>query len=162
MAEGTVFYTCLLVLFCVTTISCNCPETWVTFGGSCYLFAFGQDSDFTEARHYCQLHHDAYLVEVNDAHENNFIVYLLNNFKDHLWWIGLSDETIEGEWKWVNSDARPEFTYWAAGQPDSYHGSNEDCALFHVHANYTWHDVGCDIKCGIICEKEEEEPVVVG
>ena len=41
--------------------------------------------------------------------------------------IGLNDLKKEGEWVWYD-ESRPEFTYWALGEPNDYH-TGEDFAV---------------------------------
>lgn len=68
-------------------------------------------------------------------------------------WIGLTDEGVEGQWKWV--DGTPlTTTYWGKDQPNSYDGRNQDCVEFWHRATGTgdWNDEHCDVKQYFICE----------
>jgi GH24 family phage-related lysozyme (muramidase) len=48
------------------------------------------------------------LVTVNDAAENQFLVNTFGNLNR---WIGLTDEVVEGQFKWVNGEAVT-YTNW--------------------------------------------------
>jgi Ca2+-binding RTX toxin-like protein len=67
------------------------------------------------------------LVTVNDATENQFLVNTFGGTEQL--WIGLTDEVVEGQFKWVNGEAVT-YTNWLINQPDNF-GGNED----YVHLN---------------------------
>lgn len=73
------------------------------------------------------------------------------------WWIGLTDETVEGEWVWYPTNQAPEYDDWVPGEPNSNGGSlDEDCASMYLdknHQNYQWVDVQCNQVHGPICER---------
>ncbi|XP_052807184.1 C-type lectin domain family 2 member D-like [Mya arenaria] len=57
-----------------------CPDSWIAFHESCYLFAQHENTSFTEAEHFCEAH-GANLVTIDDVHENNFVFSVVY---DHL------------------------------------------------------------------------------
>jgi hypothetical protein len=67
------------------------------------------------------------LVTVNDEAENQFLV---KTFDTERLWIGLTDEVVEGEFRWVNGEV---FTYnnWGTNQPDNA-GGQEDYVEINV------------------------------
>uniref|UniRef100_A0AAY4DY81 C-type lectin domain-containing protein n=1 Tax=Denticeps clupeoides TaxID=299321 RepID=A0AAY4DY81_9TELE len=70
-------------------------------------------------------------------------------------WIGLSDESEEGKWTWVDTTTA-HTTFWGKGQPDNWASVDEDCAVFHSKDDNplsTWHDHKCLSKHLAICEK---------
>jgi hypothetical protein len=71
-------------------------------------------------------------------------------YQGHCYWIGLSDEQIEGNWIWYHSNTTPLFFDWGPSQPDP--GNNEDCAIFWGPFDYLWGDLGCDWKCQPVCK----------
>jgi len=77
------------------------------------------------------------LVTVNDAAENQFLV---NSFggTEQLW-IGLTDEVVEGQFKWVNGEAVT-YTNWLGGQPDNSGGA-ENYAQIFGGTNGQWNDL---------------------
>jgi large repetitive protein len=75
------------------------------------------------------------LVSINSAAENQFLV---DRFGSSLFWIGLTDETVEGQWRWVNGDPYI-YTNWYSGQPDNG-GNNEDYAVLNWGGG-RWNDV---------------------
>jgi Ca2+-binding RTX toxin-like protein len=84
------------------------------------------------------------LVTVNDAAENQFLVNTVGNLNR---WIGLTDEVVEGQFKWVNGEAVT-YTNWIPGQPDNA-GGNQD----YVYIDSTqkrWDDFGIGTAQGII------------
>ncbi|XP_075758607.1 hepatic lectin-like isoform X4 [Pelodiscus sinensis] len=124
------------------------PEAreWEYFSGKCYYFSLRVTS-WQTAKALCEEKH-AQLAIINSHAKQNFIMY---RTRDKRFWIGLSDQNAEGEWKWIDgSDSTAGFTYWKEGEPsDSNH--NEDCA--HVWTYGEWNDVHCTYECYYICEK---------
>uniref|UniRef100_A0A3Q1H109 C-type lectin domain-containing protein n=1 Tax=Acanthochromis polyacanthus TaxID=80966 RepID=A0A3Q1H109_9TELE len=88
------------------------------------------------------------LVIINSREEQNFVLQLQKSL-----WIGLTDATTEGVWKWVDGTP-PTVSYWGTNEPNSYKGSDEDCGeiKFFVEEN-NWNDKPCHVKNVWICEK---------
>ncbi|XP_052761573.1 C-type lectin domain family 10 member A-like [Mya arenaria] len=145
----------------------TCPDSWVPYHDSCYYFHY-DSLDFITAEHYCT-QHNSHLVHIDDAAENAFIKNRIEHISPKTsWWIGLTDEQIEGVYKWVDIDEEMlpgAFTDWAPGQPDDYHHL-EDCGLM-MHGNWSgilwlWNDARCDAKFPAICELRDGQSEIVG
>ncbi|XP_039369797.1 F-box/LRR-repeat protein 12 isoform X3 [Mauremys reevesii] len=129
------------------------PEAreWEYFSGKCYYFSL-RETSWQGAKVLCEEEHSR-LAIVNSRAQQNFIMYRTRNQR---FWIGLSDENSEGEWKWIDgSDSTTGFTYWKEGEPNNS-GQNEDCA--HVWTYGEWNDVHCTYECYYICEKPAPPP----
>lgn len=73
-----------------------------------------------EARDYCKSL-GGYLATATTPAENQF---LYENFgKDHVVWLGATDEIRNGDWKWITGEPWS-FQRWAGGEP-SNHGNKE-------------------------------------
>ena len=69
------------------------------------------------------------------------------------YWIGLTDELIEGMWLWQSSGIPANYTDWGPGEPNSYHG-DQDCVFYHSGENYMWADINClSSEFRPLCEK---------
>ncbi|XP_045183011.2 asialoglycoprotein receptor 1-like [Mercenaria mercenaria] len=145
----------LLASFLSSALSdTTCPDAWVADRGSCYLFSIDQTSTFVEAQHYCG-QHDAHLTIIDDDFENNFLKSFVRKFRHTNWWIGLTDELVEGDWRWYKTQEVPVFTDWAPNEPNSYGGKhNEDCGVMHTSTDFKWVDDLCSLHYSPICEKE--------
>ena len=67
------------------------------------------------------------------------------------YWIGLTDETKEGEFVWQNSlEKLGKWTNWIPGEPNQL--GNEDCVEMKSFRGWQWNDGKCDIQRGFICE----------
>ena len=62
-------------------------------------------------------------------------------------WIGASDLTTEGQWRWVDGSPLA-WTHWKPGEPNNY-GSGEDCG--QMLADGTWNDAGCAAALPYAC-----------
>uniref|UniRef100_UPI003AABC0DC C-type lectin domain family 17, member A-like n=1 Tax=Centroberyx gerrardi TaxID=166262 RepID=UPI003AABC0DC len=90
------------------------------------------------------------LAIINSPEEMSFINGLYGD-GDEIW-IGLNDERVEGDWKWVDGTSLTT-AYWGSDQPNSWNG-HQDCAEFwrrHT-GNGVWNDESCDKDEKWICE----------
>jgi hypothetical protein len=90
------------------------------YNGHSYYRSTGSMT-WTAARQAC-LNMGGHLVTVTSAAENNFIF--------NLWpsgWIGLTDEVVEGQWRWVTGEAYS-YSSWNSGEPNN--SGNEDYIQF--------------------------------
>ncbi|KAH3813888.1 hypothetical protein DPMN_142358 [Dreissena polymorpha] len=152
---------CLLISGCVSYYT-TCKDGWVPFSGSCYLFR-AQGMSFTEAEHFCRQHENSHLVHVDDALENSFLKDRMRAYKDAFWWVGLTDDDIEGVWKWYDTDEMPTFTDFMPGDGGDH--NKEDCATFGPGpADYSWVDASCSGPISVLCEARghECEETIVG
>ena len=90
------------------------------YNGHSYYRSTGS-AFWTDARQACA-NMGGYLVTVTSAAENNFIF--------NLWpsgWIGLTDEVVEGQWRWVTGEPYS-YSSWNPGEPNN--AGNEDYVQF--------------------------------
>ncbi|XP_060574261.1 perlucin-like protein [Ruditapes philippinarum] len=132
---------------------CSCGDEWVSYNYSCYYFENTKTATFEEARQFCK-QNAASLLYVEDNAENSFILRMLGRFKSsNSWFNGLTDQSTEGNWKWIDTNAPAKFIKWAPSQP---HGRTaENCVVFSSSDNYQWHDVPCASKYSYICKREK-------
>ncbi|WAR04499.1 PLCL-like protein [Mya arenaria] len=110
----------------------GCPNGWIAYEGSCYLFNNKDMMSFAVA-------------EVTRQ------IYLIISVK--LWWIGIQD-MVDGDWRYTSDDSRVTFFDWEPSQPDE--GSNADCGVLWANKDYKWGDHRCvdvgSYKVYAICE----------
>ncbi|XP_064415036.1 CD209 antigen-like protein E [Latimeria chalumnae] len=115
------------------------PRDWLWFRGSCYYFS-NDRMDWSQSKENCTSM-GSHLVIITSTEEQDFIEKQLNK----AYWIGLSDQEAEGEWKWVNGTPLNSSTsFWKEGEPNNQ--DNEDCATVGGWGNEiipTWLDVSC-------------------
>jgi parallel beta-helix repeat protein/predicted outer membrane repeat protein len=71
---------------------------------------------------------DVQLVTIRDAAENQWVY---DNFDGaiSIYWIGYTDQTVEGTWVWSSGELSS-YTNWSSGQPDNWGvGGGQDCAI---------------------------------
>ncbi|XP_077379840.1 uncharacterized protein LOC144020342 [Festucalex cinctus] len=125
-----------------------CPSDWKKFENSCY-FVSTSSKTWYMSRNYCQ-GKGADLVIINSREEMRFVNDLFSSYKEV--WLGLTDEGVEGHWKWVDGTAMT-LQFWGDDQPNSYNG-NQDCAEFWYRSsgNAEWNDEKCSAMKSLVCE----------
>ncbi|XP_074932288.1 hepatic lectin-like [Phalacrocorax aristotelis] len=119
---------------------------WEYFDGKCYYFSLSR-TNWYKAKAQCEEMHSQ-LAIINSYTKQNFVMFRTRNER---FWIGLTDESMEGEWKWIDgTDYKTTFTFWKEGEPNNS-DHNEDCA--HVWMSGKWNDVACTYECYYVCEK---------
>ena len=75
-------------------------------------------------------------------------------------YIGLNDRDSEGSFVWANGNA-VSYTNWGPSEPNSFSGTDEDCAGFHIYySSGEWNDFPCggsdpndgNVAIGYVCE----------
>ncbi|XP_060565780.1 perlucin-like isoform X2 [Ruditapes philippinarum] len=127
----------------------HCPDGWIKYKGSCYLFVENKLS-FDAAQANCQCLH-GHLVHIENENENAFLRNHLRTLKDSLMWIGLTDSETEGVFKWIDDSSTVSFTDWSPKQPDNS-GNKEDCVEFYP--DLKWNDRNCEASLRSICENK--------
>ena len=91
--------------------------------------------------------HDGWCDSKRNIHETN-ILYQGGEF-----WLDITDDLIEGVWTWQSTGRSATYTDWAPTEPNTFQGTNEDCAVFASAGKYQWADVPCSNLYRPLCEK---------
>ncbi|XP_045182676.2 perlucin-like protein [Mercenaria mercenaria] len=134
-----------------------CPDGWIPFQNSCYLFG-DDDVMFNDAQKFCQTF-DANLVNIESPKENSFLRSQLKKRKAPRHWIGMTDMEREGEWKHYPSHSDVTFFDWGKHQPNNGRVSN--CGAFWESFQYLWVDEPCTNKFKPLCEKKSDPGVSI-
>lgn len=88
-------------------------------------------------------------VRIDSAGENAFLYRVARATRFERWWIALSDQEVEGQYRFI--DGTPlRFAAWSRGEPNDS-GRVEDCIHFWED-RAEWNDIGCGANGGVICE----------
>lgn len=79
------------------------PDTAVKFNGH-YYQAYDTSMTWYEAKSYCETL-GGHLVTITSEAENNFVFDLIVDNSRNYYWIGATDEKIEGQWEWITGEA---------------------------------------------------------
>ncbi|KAL6466985.1 hypothetical protein MHYP_G00247890 [Metynnis hypsauchen] len=124
-------------------------QGWRYFNSHIYYISTERKC-WSESRQDCRKG-GADLLIIKSREEQEFIN---RNFGGCEAWIGLTDQSTEGTWKWV--DGSPLTTvFWLKGEPN---GSNEHCALTGYRGAgsdsvSTWADYPCNHPVAGICKR---------
>uniref|UniRef100_A0A3B5KQQ9 C-type lectin domain-containing protein n=1 Tax=Takifugu rubripes TaxID=31033 RepID=A0A3B5KQQ9_TAKRU len=124
------------------SVSCPAGKGWVYFSGSLYQVSSTKKT-WDQSRSDCR-QKGADLLIINSEEEQAFA----NRFQKYMW-IGLTDVTNEGSWKWVDGTA----IYWSSKEPNG--GKGENCVdIKNFNAEKSWNDESCSLSLLWICEKK--------
>lgn len=92
----------------------------------------------------------SHLMTINTEAEQNFVTQLLD--EQFSYFLGLSDEKVEGQWEWVDKTPfNPNMVFWKVGEPNDY--MEEDCVvLVYDQDKWVWNDFPCHFEMGRICK----------
>ena len=110
-------------------------ESVLSYNG--HTYAVTKDSMTWEEANTLSDQHGGYLVTINDAQENSFLIQNYLSFLSELW-IGYNDKDNEGTWVWTNGETSI-YTNWATSEPNDVNG--EDCG--QIYSSGLWNDLPC-------------------
>ena len=118
-----------------------------------------QKKTWEEANSYCESL-GGHLVVITSAEENAYIHHLLAGWANPRCWAGGTDDSLEGNWKWVSGEEW-DYTNWISGQPDD-NSHNENCLQLAYSVTNgiwdgKWNDADKNIALPFICEWETEK-----
>lgn len=82
--------------------------------------------------------------------KSNSLVLLFEIAEDNFW-IGITDQEIEGEWQYYPSEEQLVFSDWNTGYPKTSQTNN--CAAVNERSGYRWFDDDCTKEYNAICEQ---------
>ncbi|XP_003965756.2 CD209 antigen-like protein 2 isoform X1 [Takifugu rubripes] len=146
----------LVNVHCPQRVCKPCEYGWIRFKSNCYLFEestyYYNWRSWEGSRKKCN-EMTADLVMIESLEEQEFINNYTKGYNDdaHGYWIGLSNNNINGTWMWINGS---NFTveYWQTQQP----GYKVSCALTLPKAKplANWGKAACDMRNRWICKKK--------
>ncbi|XP_060593193.1 perlucin-like protein [Ruditapes philippinarum] len=128
-------------------------QGWIAYKDHCYHIGYGSRLTFSAARRYCQ-RLGAYLVRPDTLDENTFLNGFLKKSNAGSTWIGLTDKSQDGIWRWYDTKSLATCSYWALGEPNNFGNRNEECVHFDYGKDYKWNDNTCRHMFTPLCEKD--------
>ena len=95
------------------------------------------------------------LASLETIEEASYARDWASSLSPHPFQFGLTDLEEEGNWIWA-SEAMLDDTDWMDGEPNSWGGTEEDCAALNYEDQRGWIDFPCDWAIGFICEYSED------
>ncbi|HUQ02492.1 MAG TPA: C-type lectin domain-containing protein [Kofleriaceae bacterium] len=105
-------------------------------------------ASWSSARSFCQALTGGDLADVLNVQENAAIQPLYQGESNGVW-IGLTDQTSESAFIWINTNAPVGFAAWASGEPNNQPGTNADCVRIEGGTGQWLDDVCGDSKRAI-------------
>ncbi|XP_003772448.2 C-type lectin domain family 4 member E [Sarcophilus harrisii] len=131
------------------TINTCCPLNWKKFQTSCYFFS-NDTMTWTASLKNCE-EMGAKLAVINTREEQIFLFRTKPRGRE--FYIGLTDQVVDGQWKWVDGTPFNEsLSFWDIGEPNNIAGV-EDCVTIRDSSNANnWNDMTCFFRMYRICE----------
>nr|XP_022339806.1 C-type mannose receptor 2-like [Crassostrea virginica] len=142
---------------CEYTSNTGCIAGWTQSGTSCYLFASQFDvtswkgASATCANNQVSTNAPTYLARIETSQEMTTIGTLLSTMSEtsQVWWIGMSDQAVEGDWRWENGQkVNQQMLDWA-NEPNNL-GGIQHCGL--IYNNGRFGDESCDTLAYYVCK----------
>jgi hypothetical protein len=108
------------------------------------------DYDYEQAVAACKTM-GAELANLEEFDESAKVLDVAVTLTREPFYIDLTDLEEEDEWVWGNGAVLEE-TNWAEGEPNSWGGTEEDCAAVNYADLAGWIDLPCDARTGFVCE----------
>ncbi|XP_078701529.1 macrophage mannose receptor 1-like [Branchiostoma floridae x Branchiostoma belcheri] len=131
-------------------VQVTCRAGYQAFHQNCFK-AFDQiKPDYTWAMKACMAE-GGRLAMPKDAATNTFLVRLKNAVRNSVaFYIGLSDQNAEGQWRFADGTAIGSYNNWNPGEPNN--AGNEDCATLLPGYGGKWNDLPCSSDQRYICQ----------
>ncbi|XP_028919662.1 C-type lectin domain family 4 member K-like isoform X2 [Ornithorhynchus anatinus] len=124
-------------------------QNWRFHAGNLYFFSMDSRT-WGEAEKFC-VSEDSHLASVTSVEEQTFLFSTPNQVRH---WIGLSDQVVEGQWRWTDgtiySDAENK-RFWKENEPNNQ-GNAEHCVHLWEKAEKSWNDERCERNFQFICK----------
>jgi hypothetical protein len=134
-----------------------------TLNGHVYL-PIEKYMTWKEAKAYCESL-GGHLAMPKDVTVNNFIKELIKGLASKRFWLGATDEAVEGEWKWIDGSDMV-YKNFPESQPDNAGGLEHyleianPSTLTHVTAENWWNDLpDASESIAMVCEWDNEDAV---
>ncbi|XP_066271448.1 uncharacterized protein [Branchiostoma lanceolatum] len=127
----------------------DCPAEYTAYRRLCFR-TYDESKPYNEARQVCA-DDGGLLAMPKTSTATNFLVNAmgLSNY-----WIGLSDQNTEGDWRWEDGtphDKTVDYNLWLPGQPGGR--ESENCVQAYPGS---WNDFGCGSALRFICQLKQD------
>ncbi|OWF55386.1 perlucin-like protein [Mizuhopecten yessoensis] len=136
------------LLLCVglPLVLATCQIGWTEYKEDCIWFSQGKKS-WNDAEADCRSK-TAWLLSDDSQDKHDFLATILNVLRGRgiaEWFIGATDYTFEGSFRWLETGGPLTFTKWAPGQPNGT--TVENClTLKWVDRELLWEDEKCSSR----------------
>lgn len=117
--------------------------------GNVYLL-YDTYRDFNGAKQYCEAL-GGHLATITSSEEQEIITELCENGNNDYYWLGGTDEAVEGSWKWITGEDW-DYTNWNEGEPSNSEGAED--YLHYIKVSDNWNDTAGYTQIGFVCEIE--------
>ncbi|MBQ9521031.1 MAG: hypothetical protein IJR72_00495 [Oscillospiraceae bacterium] len=124
------------------------PDGTVYFNGHAYK-VYDKSMTWTEAKAFCESL-GGYLAVITSQEEQDHIASIISGETKFQYWLGATDELVEGQWEWVTGE-NWDYTNWDVYMPDNGYEVEHYLQIYrepnpHVNGSqaYYWNDITID------------------
>jgi len=122
-------------------------------GNKEYYFYTGNTMNWYQSFQFCASQ-GMRLLTLQNAEENNavksHVLTLVRSLSPPRMWTAGTDQAVEGEFIWMTTGQRIDFSGWQAGEPNNLR-NEEHCLEYYSQAAF-WNDESCKTRGYCICE----------
>ena len=131
----------------------SCGKGWLGFNSHCYLIStLWHNITWNGASDYCK-DNGSYLIEIDNDKEMDFLYDVLFPDIHRFYWIGATDLTSDGEFRYINSGEKVQDDYWATEQLDMGYRDEHCVYMWRTQSGIWLYDLSCWWRGGFVCEK---------
>jgi hypothetical protein len=131
-----------VMVFILCQVGPAAAYTWYNWNGHSYALSNNYNS-WTVVENEA-VTAGGHLVTLDSQAENDWLVATFGAYGEI--WIGLTDQEVEGVWKWSNEPIT--YTNWSPGEPNN--SGNEDFVVLNV-GSQNWNDLSLsELRYGVI------------
>ncbi|KAK6181674.1 hypothetical protein SNE40_009483 [Patella caerulea] len=131
-----------------------CPEGFFGFETKCYVIPRITQT-WGDAYEFCRTF-DSNILRVETTKEQTFLESVLHDHEGNDFWIGATDLSYEGDWRWATTNGPVVSKWWMHREPDNRinrEGHRQHCAVLSDRVGYKWSDDDCLQHFHFICER---------
>ncbi|XP_033116912.1 adhesion G protein-coupled receptor L2-like isoform X2 [Anneissia japonica] len=141
----------VLIFYYFCRINCSSIDCDIKHIGSCYHVIDSANSWNGQVNE-CLVEKDSQIIKIDSVEEQAFITETIQtNLQATNVWIGLTDQFVEGEFRWQDNTSIVAYDDFGSGQPDNGWRYGEENCVEMIDGN-NWNDLSCTSYNKGLCE----------
>lgn len=134
----------------------SCPAGWLQRATYCYLYK-NTPLTYSQSSQDCNIS-NAHLVTISNQEEDTFLMEDVYSQQQEVFWIGLNDQTSEGQFKWEGDGEfllTTSYSNWDPSSPTNQRG--RDCVVYGASGWRLESNFCANVKHTYVCRQALSE-----